>query len=181
MRHGHQWRFSIFVLVELAWNNAGKRTGSSNHEKKNNNSNAGQVRSGPVSAPGAAVMSRLQFTTGAGHRRVRAHQMRPMRSRHPPCRRQQRSWRASLHKSVSSIKRMRAVVLSVSGIKRTSRRTSSPAGRWRPPLTVLGACQSNAARCLLSRTHIRARSVRRRCPFSFSHGSLDAYIIALPH
>jgi len=24
---------SIFVLVELAWNNAGKRTGSSNHEK----------------------------------------------------------------------------------------------------------------------------------------------------
>ena len=26
-------RFSIFVLVELAWDNAGKRTGSSNHEK----------------------------------------------------------------------------------------------------------------------------------------------------
>jgi len=25
--------FSIFVLVELAWDNAGKRTGSSNHEK----------------------------------------------------------------------------------------------------------------------------------------------------
>ena len=26
-------KFSIFVLVELAWDNAGKRTGSSNHEK----------------------------------------------------------------------------------------------------------------------------------------------------
>jgi len=26
-------RFSIFVLVELAWDNAGKRTGSSNHQK----------------------------------------------------------------------------------------------------------------------------------------------------
>ena len=38
---------------------AGKRTGSSNHEKPHNSS-AGQVRSGPVSAPGAAVMSRLQ-------------------------------------------------------------------------------------------------------------------------
>ena len=55
--------FSIFVLVELAWDNAGKRTGSSNHEKPHNLS-AGQVRSGPVSAPGVAVMSRLQFTTG---------------------------------------------------------------------------------------------------------------------
>jgi len=30
-------------------------------------------------------MSRLQFTTGAGHRRGRAHQTRPMRSRRPPC------------------------------------------------------------------------------------------------
>jgi len=59
-----RWQvLSIFVLVELAWNNAGKRTGSSNHEKPHNLS-AGQVRSGPVSAPGAAVMSRLQFTTG---------------------------------------------------------------------------------------------------------------------
>jgi len=26
-------QLSIFVLVELAWDNAGKRTGSSNHEK----------------------------------------------------------------------------------------------------------------------------------------------------
>jgi len=26
-------QFSIFVLVELAWDDAGKRTGSSNHEK----------------------------------------------------------------------------------------------------------------------------------------------------
>ena len=34
-------------------------------------------------------MSRLQFTTGAGHRRGRVRQTRPMRSRHPPCRRQQ--------------------------------------------------------------------------------------------
>jgi len=25
----------MFVLVELAWDNADKRTGSSNHEKKN--------------------------------------------------------------------------------------------------------------------------------------------------
>jgi len=33
-------------------------------------------------------MSRLQFTTGAGHRRGRACQTRPMRSRRPPCRRQ---------------------------------------------------------------------------------------------
>ena len=41
-------------------------------------------------------MSRLQFTTGAGHRRGRARQARPMRSRRPPCRRQQRSRRASL-------------------------------------------------------------------------------------
>jgi len=94
-------RFSMFVLVEFVWDNTGKRTGSSNHEK-NNNLNAGQVRSGPVSAPGAAVISRLQFITGAGqleagHRRVRARQTRPMRSRHPPCRRQQRSRRASLH------------------------------------------------------------------------------------
>ena len=40
-------------------------------------------------------MSRLQFTTGAGHRRGRARQTRPMRSRHPPCRRQQRSRRVS--------------------------------------------------------------------------------------
>jgi len=80
---------TIFVLVELAWDNAGKRTGSSNHEKPHNSS-AGQVRSGPVSAPGAAVMSRLQFTTGAGHRRGRARQTRPTRSQRPPCRRQQR-------------------------------------------------------------------------------------------
>ena len=58
-------QFSIFVLVELAWGNAGKRTGSSNNERPHNSS-AGQVRSGPVSAPGAAVMSRLQFTTGSG-------------------------------------------------------------------------------------------------------------------
>ena len=42
-------RFSIFDfrLVELAWNNAGKRTGSSNYEKPYNSS-ADQVRSGPV-------------------------------------------------------------------------------------------------------------------------------------
>jgi len=33
-------------------------------------------------------MSRLQFATGAGHRRGRARQTRPMRSRRPPCRRQ---------------------------------------------------------------------------------------------
>ena len=36
-------------------------------------------------------MSRLQFATGAGHRRGRARQAHPMRSRHPPCCRQQRS------------------------------------------------------------------------------------------
>ena len=102
-QRGPAWRavpfiglFSIFVLVELAWDNAGKRTGSSNHEKPHNSS-AGQVRSGPVSVPGAAVMSRLQLTTGVGHRRGRARQARPMRSRRPPCRRQQRSRRASLH------------------------------------------------------------------------------------
>ena len=41
-------------------------------------------------ASGAAI-SRPQFTTGAGHRRGRARQTRPMRSRCPPCRRQQRS------------------------------------------------------------------------------------------
>ena len=46
------FNFSIFVLVESAWDNAFKRTGSSNHEKKHNSS-AGQVRSGPVSAPEA--------------------------------------------------------------------------------------------------------------------------------
>ena len=39
--------------------------------KKTHNSSAGQVRSGPVSAPGAAPMSRLQLKTGAGHRRGR--------------------------------------------------------------------------------------------------------------
>ena len=60
-----------FRLVELAWDNANNRTGSSNHEKPHN-SNAGQVRSDPVSASGAVVISRLQFTTGAGHRRGRA-------------------------------------------------------------------------------------------------------------
>ena len=49
-----------FRLVELAWDNTGKCTGSSNHEKPHNSS-AGQVRSGPVSAPEAAVMPRLQF------------------------------------------------------------------------------------------------------------------------
>ena len=38
-----------FRLVELAWDNAGKRTGSGNHEKPHNSS-ASQVRSGPVSA-----------------------------------------------------------------------------------------------------------------------------------
>ena len=69
-----------FRLVELAWDNASKRTGSSNHEKPHN-SNDGQVRSGPVPASGAAVMSCLQFTTGAGHRRGCARQTRPMRSR----------------------------------------------------------------------------------------------------
>ena len=82
-----------FRLVELAWDNANNRTGSSNHEKPHN-SNAGQVRSDPVSASGAAVISRLQFTTGAGHRRGRARQTRPMRSRRPPCHRRQRSRRA---------------------------------------------------------------------------------------
>ena len=65
--------------------------------RKPHNKSAGQVRSGPVSVPGAAVMSRLQFTTGAGHRRGRARQARPIRSRRPPCRRQQRSRRSSLH------------------------------------------------------------------------------------
>ena len=49
--------------------------------KKPHNQSAGQVRSGPVSAPGAAVMSRLQFATGAGHRRGRARRACPMRSR----------------------------------------------------------------------------------------------------
>ena len=55
--------FSIFVLVELAWDNAGKRTGSSNHEKPHNSS-AGQVRNGPVLAPGAAVMFCLSGIKG---------------------------------------------------------------------------------------------------------------------
>ena len=84
-----------FRLVELAWDNANNRTGSSNHEKPHN-SNAGQVRSDPVSASGAVVISRLQFTTGAGHRRGRVRQTRPMRSRRPPCHRRQRSRRALL-------------------------------------------------------------------------------------
>ena len=34
-------------------------------------------------------MSRLQFTTAAGHHGGCARQTRPMRSRRPPCRRQQ--------------------------------------------------------------------------------------------
>ena len=42
--------------------------------KKTHNSRAGQVRSGPVSAPGAAMMSRLQFTTGAGHSGIKVVQ-----------------------------------------------------------------------------------------------------------
>jgi len=90
-------RFSIFDFrsVELAWDNANNRTGSSNHEKPHK-SNAGQVRSEPVSASGATVISRLQFTTGAGYRRGRARPTRPMRSRRPPCHRRQRSRRALL-------------------------------------------------------------------------------------
>ena len=88
------WYFD-FRLVELAWDNANNRTGSSNHEKPHK-SNAGQVRSEPVSASGATVISRLQFTTGAGYRRGRARPTRPMRSRRPPCHRRQRSRRALL-------------------------------------------------------------------------------------
>ena len=45
--------------MELAWDNASNRTGSSNHEKPHK-SNAGQVRSEPVSASGAAVISPVQ-------------------------------------------------------------------------------------------------------------------------
>ena len=45
-----------FRLVELAWDNASNRTGSSNHEKPHN-SNAGQVRSDPVSASGLVVLA----------------------------------------------------------------------------------------------------------------------------
>ena len=42
-------------------------------------------------------MSRLQFTAGAGHRRGRARQKRPMRSRRPPCRRQGIEVRRNVH------------------------------------------------------------------------------------
>ena len=99
-----------FRKVELAWDNASKRIGSSNHEKPTSQlkcwSSEGwaslSARSrGDVPPPVYNWGGAPPWTCGAGHRRGRARQTRPMRSRRPPCRRQQRIRRASLHSAQS--------------------------------------------------------------------------------